>query len=67
MTRRELLAEFQIPFDTVDADTYHTQIEWTTPPVDVVTNYYLDAVISQHGRQLPARAIEIEKKQFTVY
>ncbi|TFG10529.1 hypothetical protein EU538_01525 [Candidatus Thorarchaeota archaeon] len=67
MTRRELSAEFQIPFDTIDSEEFQTEIEWTTPSVDMVTNFYLDIVMSQHGRQLPSRALDITKKQFTVY
>ncbi len=67
MTRRDLSAEFHIPFDTLNDGILHTEIDWTTPPVDVITNFYLDVVMSQYGRQLPSRAFEVEKKQFTVY
>ncbi len=67
MTRRDLSAEFHIPFDTVDNGVFQTEIDWTTPPVDVITNFYLDVVMSQYGRQLPSRALDVEKKQFTVY
>jgi len=65
MSRRDAIKEFDIPLSNQKKNTL--SVKWLTPPIDVVTGYFLDAEISQHGRPLPHRAIEIVKKQFTVY
>ncbi len=65
MSRREIIKEYEIPLGSGKKNTMI--VRWLTPPIDVVSGYYLDAVISQHGRPLPNRAVEIVKKQFTVY
>jgi hypothetical protein len=65
MSRRDMIKEFSLPLSSEKRSSL--SIKWLTPPIDVVTGYFLDAEISQHGRLLPRRAIEIVKKQFTVY
>ncbi|MDH4213849.1 MAG: hypothetical protein OEV85_08005 [Candidatus Thorarchaeota archaeon] len=65
MSRRDIIKEFDIPLTNDKKNTL--SVKWLTPPIDIVTGYFLDAEISQHGRPLPHRAIEIVKKQFTVY
>ena len=65
MSRREIIKEFDIPLSNQKKNS--VSVKWLTPPIDIVTGYFLDAEISQHGRPLPHRAIEMVKKQFTVY
>lgn len=65
MSRRDIIKEFEIPLGSEKESVL--KVKWLTPPIDVVTGFYIDAVISQNGHQLPGRAIEVIKKQFTVY
>jgi hypothetical protein len=65
MSRRDIVKEFQLPISTERNNTL--SVKWLTPPIDVVTGYYIDAIISQNGHDLPRRAIDVIKKQFTVY
>ncbi|MFW9956033.1 MAG: glutamate-cysteine ligase family protein [Candidatus Thorarchaeota archaeon] len=65
ISRRDIIKEFDIPLSNQKKNT--VSMKWLTPPIDVVTGYFLDAEISQHGRPLPHRAVEMVKKQFTVY
>ena len=65
MSRRDIIKEFSIPLSSKKKNSL--SVKWLTPPIDIVTGYFLDVEISQHGRPLPHRAIEIVKKQFTVY
>jgi hypothetical protein len=65
MSRRDIIKEFSIPLSSEKKNSL--SVKWLTPPIDIVTGYFLDAEISQHGRPLPHRALEIVKKQFTVY
>jgi hypothetical protein len=65
MSRRDIIKEFEIPLGSEKESVVN--VKWLTPPIDVVTGFYIDAVISQNGHQLPGRAIEVIKKQFTVY
>lgn len=65
MSRRDIIKEFEIPLSNQKKNT--VTMKWLTPPIDIVTGYFLDAEISQHGRPLPHRAVEMVKKQFTVY
>ncbi|PNX50217.1 MAG: hypothetical protein BV458_13630, partial [Thermoplasmata archaeon M9B2D] len=65
MSRREIIKEFDIPLSNQKKNT--VSVKWLTPPIDIVTGYFLEAEISQHARPLPHRAIEMVKKQFTVY
>ncbi|MFX1605216.1 MAG: hypothetical protein ACFFDD_04860 [Promethearchaeota archaeon] len=67
MSRRNIVKEFEVPLPDPDAKTNIIKVTWITPPIDVVTGYYVDAVILQSGRPLPARAVELVKRQFTVY
>jgi hypothetical protein len=65
MSRRDVIKEFEIPLTSEKVNML--TVRWLTPPIDVVTGYYLDASILQSGRPLPNRALEIIVKQFTVY
>ena len=65
MSRRDIVKEFELPLSS-DSENIVT-VKWLTPPIDVVTGYYIDAMISQDDHQLPRRAIEVIRKQFTVY
>ncbi|MFW9787269.1 MAG: glutamate-cysteine ligase family protein [Candidatus Thorarchaeota archaeon] len=67
MSRRDVVKEFEVPLPDPDAKKNVVRINWITPPIDVVTGYYVDAVILQSGRPLPSRAVELVKRQFTVY
>ncbi|MGY5871193.1 MAG: hypothetical protein RTV72_03020 [Candidatus Thorarchaeota archaeon] len=65
MSRRDVIKEFELPLSK-DSESVLT-VKWLTPPIDVVTGFIVDAVVSQNGRDLPRRAIDVTKKQFTVY
>ncbi|MHA1638147.1 MAG: hypothetical protein ACTSUO_08710 [Candidatus Thorarchaeota archaeon] len=67
MSLRSVVKQFEIPFPETRGDEFDTVVRWMTPPVDIVTGYYLETVIEHKGRQLPLRAIEQAEKQFTVY
>ncbi|MCK4820055.1 hypothetical protein KA005_30095, partial [bacterium] len=67
MSLRSVVQEFEIPFPEISGEEFDTVVKWMTPPVDIVTGYYLETVIEHKGRQLPGRAIEQTEKQFTVY
>ncbi|MFW9962149.1 MAG: hypothetical protein ACFFCX_01170 [Candidatus Sifarchaeia archaeon] len=67
MSRRDIIKEFEIPIPDTSSKINVIKVKWVTPPIDVVTGFYVDAVILQSGRQLPSRAIELVKRQFTVY
>ena len=67
MTVRELIKEFEIPIPKPDSKHNTIKVRWMTPPIDVVTGYYIDAVVVQAGRALPARAVDLVRRQFTVY
>ncbi|MFX1484256.1 MAG: hypothetical protein ACFFCP_13835, partial [Promethearchaeota archaeon] len=67
MTVRELVKEFVISLPKPESKHNIIRVRWMTPPIDVVTGYYLDAVIIQEGRPLPARAVDLIRRQFTVY
>ena len=65
MSRRDIIKEFELPLSSDKVN--NLKVKWLTPPIDVVTGFYVDAIISQNDHQLPKRAIEITRKQFTVY
>ncbi|TFG28567.1 hypothetical protein EU527_17150 [Candidatus Thorarchaeota archaeon] len=65
VSKREIVKEYQVPLSIERKNS--VSIKWLTPPIDVVTGYYLDAEISQDNRSLPGRAVEVIRKQFTVY
>ena len=67
MSRRDIVKEFEIPLPDPDAKVNVIKVNWLTPPIDVVTGYYVDAIVLQSGRPLPARATELIRRQFTVY
>ncbi len=67
MSRRDIVKEFEVPLPDPDAKTNEIKVNWLTPPIDVVTGYYVDAIVLQSGRPLPARAVELIRRQFTVY
>ena len=67
MTVRDLVKEFTVPIPDPKSTNNTIKIRWMTPPIDVVTGYYVDAVMVQGGRQLPARAVDLIRRQFTVY
>jgi hypothetical protein len=67
MSRREIVKQFQASLSDPETGEKEITFQWTTPPVDMVTGYYLDAVITQDGKTLPDRAVRQDRKQFTVY
>jgi hypothetical protein len=67
MTRRDVVKEFVIPLDADKSDEQVKTVKWLTPPIDVVTGYYLDAALLQGELALPSRAVQTQKRQFTVY
>lgn len=67
MSRREAEKEFEVAFPDSAALENVISLKWTTPAIDVVTGYYLDALVKQGKTPLPERAIEQERRQFTVY
>ena len=67
MSLRSIVKQFEIPFPDTDGEDFSVTVKWMTPPVDMVTGYYLESVIEHKGRQLPSRAVSQSEKQFTVY
>jgi len=67
MSRREVTKQFQLPFPDSSAKTNDLKIRWITPAVDVVSGYYVEALILQGEKTLPDRAVKQDRKQFTVY
>ena len=67
LSRRDTIKEFDVTLDSGKSDNQTVIIKWMTPPIDMVTGYYLDAILLQGERALPSRAVEIVKRQFTVY
>ncbi|MHA2151542.1 MAG: glutamate-cysteine ligase family protein [Candidatus Thorarchaeota archaeon] len=67
MTVRDLVQEFTIPIPKPEDKENKLKIRWMTPPIDVVTAFYIDAAIVQDDKQLPARAVDLIRRQFTVY
>jgi len=67
MSRRNVVKQFEIPFPDMQGNEFEAQVKWLTPPVDVVTGYYLESIIEQKGKPLTKRAVEQIEKQFTVY
>ena len=65
MSRRDIVKEFELPIGKERENIL--RVKWLTPPIDVVTGYYVDAQISQDGQHLPKRALDVTRKQFTVY
>ncbi|MFW9800733.1 MAG: hypothetical protein ACFFD9_09870, partial [Candidatus Thorarchaeota archaeon] len=67
MSRRDVVKQFELPFPDSQAQENEVKVRWITPPVDVVTGYYVEALIVQGSRTLPNRAVSQNRKQFTVY
>jgi hypothetical protein len=67
MSRREIVKQYKASLSGADAGEKEIIFQWTTPPVDMVTGFYLDAIITQDGKPLPERAVRQDRKQFTVY
>ena len=67
MSRRKLVEQFDLPVLSQDQLSYEAHVLWHTPPVEMVTGFYLEAVVLQAGRPLPGRAILQTPKQLTVY
>ncbi|MHA1768841.1 MAG: hypothetical protein ACTSV3_03215 [Candidatus Thorarchaeota archaeon] len=67
MSRREIVKEFETPLDIVSSTEKTVIMKWLTPPIDMVTGFYLDAALLQGERVLPTRAVDVTKRQFTVY
>jgi hypothetical protein len=65
MSRRDVVKEFEFPISNKEENLL--RVKWLTPPIDVVTGYYVDADIAQNEQILPRRALEVTRKQFTVY
>ena len=65
MSRRDIVKEFEIPISSEKENVI--TVKWFTPPIDIVTGYFVEAMISQDDRQLPTRAVDVTRKQFTVY
>ncbi|UCE09668.1 MAG: hypothetical protein JSW61_11930 [Candidatus Thorarchaeota archaeon] len=66
MTRRKPVEEFSLVWRKESA-SFDEKVRWITPDLEVVTGHYLELVISESGRPLPARAIEVQDKRFTIY
>lgn len=70
MSRRKVIKLFEINSMSIKKrkdSEFEVEIPWTTPSVDMVTGYYLEALVEQGGQILPDRAVEQTSKQFTVY
>jgi gamma-glutamyl:cysteine ligase YbdK (ATP-grasp superfamily) len=67
MSRRNIVEKFNLPVLESDNLRYEAHVLWHTPPVEMVTGYYLEIVALQGGKSLPARAIRQTPKQLTVY
>jgi len=70
MSRRKVIKLFEIDSKALTkkkGGEFEVEIPWTTPSVDMVTGYYLEALVEQGGQILPDRAVEQTPKQFTVY
>ncbi len=67
MTVRELVKEYIVPIPKPESKQNTIKVRWMTPPIDVITGFYIDAVMVQGNRSLPARAVDLVRRQFTVY
>ncbi|MFW9850407.1 MAG: hypothetical protein ACFFF4_14840, partial [Candidatus Thorarchaeota archaeon] len=70
MSRRKVVKLFEIKITDMkrrDDGDFEAELPWTTPSVDVVSGFYLEALVEQKGQILPDRAISQTQKQFTVY
>jgi hypothetical protein len=70
MSRRKVVKLFEIKFTDMKKRSdgeFEAEIPWTTPTVDVVSGFYLEALVEQKGQILPDRALSQTQKQFTVY
>ena len=70
MSRRKVIKLFEVKIIDMrrrDDGGLEAEIPWTTPNVDVVSGFYLEALVEQKGQILPDRAVNQTQKQFTVY
>ncbi len=67
LSRRDLVKQFETALSFEDNKPIEVSLPWTTPSVDMVTAYYLEAGIEHREKLLPERAVEQIRKQFTVY
>ncbi|MFW9908099.1 MAG: hypothetical protein ACFFEF_05950 [Candidatus Thorarchaeota archaeon] len=70
MSRRKVIKLFEVSLPALkkrDRGEFEAEVPWTTPAVDVVTGFYLEALVEQNGQILPDRAVKQVRKQFTVY
>lgn len=70
MSRRKVVKLFEVDARSISKKKdgeFEIEIPWTTPSVDIVTGFYLEALVEQKGQILPDRAVEQTPKQFTVY
>jgi hypothetical protein len=66
MSKREVVKEFQLPIPESETE-FKTEVRWTTPQLETITGYYLDATIIHGEISLPTRAVKCEEKTFAVY
>ncbi|MGY5861957.1 MAG: hypothetical protein RTU09_06245 [Candidatus Thorarchaeota archaeon] len=66
MSKREIVKEFRLPIPEPETE-FKSEVRWTTPQLEAITGYYLDATIIQGEISLPARAVKCEEKTFAVY
>jgi len=66
MSKREVVKEFRLPIPESETE-FKSEVRWTTPQLETITGYYLDATIIHGERSLPTRAVKCEEKTFAVY
>ena len=66
ISKREVVKEFRLPIPESEIE-FKSEVRWTTPKLETITGYYLDATIIHGEMSLPTRAVKCEKKTFAVY
>ena len=66
MSKRKVVKEFRLSVPKSDTE-FKSKVRWTTPHLETITGYYLDATIIHGEISLPARAVKCEEKTFAVY
>ncbi len=67
LSKKDIVKEFIHPLILDDNGEIIVNSQWITPPIDVVTGYYLEVRILHMNQPLPSRAIEYTPSKFTVY
>ncbi len=67
LSKRDVVKEFMIPVTGSESADFKRTLSWITPTVEVVTGYYIDALLLLGGTPLPSRSIDVVRKQITVY